>query len=323
MLGAYVAARFAWLPFRSNQTLSLIASTELHWRVWTFFKCIPIYLGLFIAPITLYVERQFVTTTLLDPVSWLGLTVLCGSLVFGWRWRGQRPAILFGVCWWLISLGPTCNIIPLPITMAEHWAYVPSVGLFWILADVLARSGLIGWCDERGRLCNPLTQLDAFLPAIMLAVIVLSFSARAYLRSLEWKNGETLYTADLRYAKRSFILHTNLGVVLFRQGRPDEAAAAFDAALEIAPNYGTALSNRGVISMRRGNLPKAERYFRRAITTSGYALAYGNLALVLMATGRPEEAEKILRAGLARYPHDETLRGHFDTLRTRFTNKVR
>ncbi len=131
------------------------------------------------------------------------------------------------------------------------------------------------------------------------------------------------YTADLRYAKRSFILHTNLGVVLFRQGRPDEAAAAFDAALEIAPNYGTALSNRGVISMRRGNLPKAERYFRRAITTSGYALAYGNLALVLMATGRPEEAEKILRAGLARYPHDETLRGHFDTLRTRFTNKVR
>ena len=36
----------------------------------------------------------------------------------------------FGLAWFFIALGPASNIVPLTTFMAEHWLYVPSMGLF-------------------------------------------------------------------------------------------------------------------------------------------------------------------------------------------------
>jgi Flp pilus assembly protein TadD len=56
---------------------------------------------------------------------------------------------------------------------------------------------------------------------------------------------------------------------------------------------------------------------RRLIELSpGFAEPYGSLAGLLLVEGKPDEAERVLRAGLAHSPDDRTLNGQMAQLLT-------
>src|SRR4051812_33847926 len=61
-------------------------------------------------------------------------------------------------------------------------------------------------------------------------------------------------------------LHVNRGQTLSGAGRYDEAAAAYEAALTLAPDVNVARINLGTIRHRQGRLADAERVFRDAVT---------------------------------------------------------
>jgi tetratricopeptide (TPR) repeat protein len=209
--------------------------------------------------------------------------------------RNDLPELAFGLTWLCVGLLPTSNLVPLPLTLAEHWLYIPSLGLYWIVAAALSRwVPLEGW--GRGR---PAT--------LALAVVLGLFTWRTRDRVREWKDGMTLYTADLRYAPNSFLLHNNLGVELFRQGRYDEAGAEFEAAARIEPRYGTTINNLGAMLERKGEDMEAEDAYRRAIASSEYELAYVNLAKLLLRTGRTTEAKDLLLDARRRYPFNDEI----------------
>ena len=45
----------------------------------------------------------------------------------------------FGCAWFALAMLPVSNLVPLDAFMAEHWLYVPSMGLFMA----------VGWCVGR------------------------------------------------------------------------------------------------------------------------------------------------------------------------------
>ncbi|MBG0832775.1 tetratricopeptide repeat protein [Planomonospora sp. ID67723] len=91
-------------------------------------------------------------------------------------------------------------------------------------------------------------------------------------------------------------------------GRFEEAAGAFDAALERAPGLGAAWANRGILRYRTGDLGGAVADLSRAIEFGESAELYFNRAMVLRELGRAESAEGDLRRALVLAPGDAEIR---------------
>ena len=89
------------------------------------------------------------------------------------------------------------------------------------------------------------------------------------------------------------------GAVLDEMGRHDEAQRHYSAALKIAPNEPSVLSNLGLSYLLQKNLKRAEFTLRRAVAQPNASpKVRQNLALVVGLEGRYAEAEKIASADL-------------------------
>jgi len=90
-----------------------------------------------------------------------------------------------------------------------------------------------------------------------------------------------------------------LAVALEQSERGDEALAAHQKALGMAPNNPATLSNLGMYFATHGDAVQAEALLRRAVAAPGAgAQERQNLALVLGMEGRIDEAERLQRQDL-------------------------
>jgi Flp pilus assembly protein TadD len=88
-------------------------------------------------------------------------------------------------------------------------------------------------------------------------------------------------------------IYNDLGVVLERQGLPEEAVAAYRSAVKLDPKSVSAQYNLGSSLARNGRLAEAERHIRAAIAADPKnAAAHLKLAEVLEGLGRTDEARK-------------------------------
>lgn len=113
----------------------------------------------------------------------------------------------------------------------------------------------------------------------------------------------------------------NLAIVYVHEHRPDEARAALDSALAIAPGHAAANNQLGILLRAAGKFDEAERAYRRALETDpSYALAHYNLGVLL---------DVYLRRGAEAIEHyeayqsslsepDKTVAGWIIDLRRRF-----
>lgn len=89
------------------------------------------------------------------------------------------------------------------------------------------------------------------------------------------------------------------GAILDQMDRPEDARAAYRAALDIQPNEPSVLSNLGMSYLLARDLRTAETYLRSAINQPGAdSRVRQNLALVVGLQGRFAEAENIARQEL-------------------------
>ncbi|WP_433242402.1 tetratricopeptide repeat protein [Streptosporangium sp. CA-135522] len=91
-------------------------------------------------------------------------------------------------------------------------------------------------------------------------------------------------------------------------GRFEEAARAFDTALERAPGLGAAWANRGILRYETGDAEGAVADLSRAIEIEESPELYFNRATALRALGRAEAAEGDLRRALDLDPADPDVR---------------
>jgi tetratricopeptide (TPR) repeat protein len=99
------------------------------------------------------------------------------------------------------------------------------------------------------------------------------------------------------------------GEALFNAGRPEEARAHFEKALEVNPEDLKATLGLAAVAERRGELAEAEAYLRRAPALEGSWLREAALARVLDRQGRTAEAATRLRKAVADYPESAELQG--------------
>lgn len=114
-----------------------------------------------------------------------------------------------------------------------------------------------------------------------------------------------LYRRSLSAKPNQPHVHMNLGNALVNLGRGDEAGAAYREAIRQKPDYVDAYVNFGALLQATGDLVGAEKSYGQALTLMPQSVAARvGLSGVLNDLGRPEEAEGLLREGLAPNPRD-------------------
>lgn len=243
-----------------------------------FFASLCTYLRLLVLPLELrfgYGQRIF---PLVDPL------VLCGMALFSiliWLFLKNlrpRPIVSFSIGWFLIALLPVSNLYPLPFFAAEHWLYVPSMGFVLVLAYFLTRQG-------------PAAVLKIFLfGTLLLLYAVLTIRQNDY-----WLDPVRFNLKTLTYRPQSPVLYLDLGRSYEERGRIDDALAAYQKAVVLAPDYAKAYYAMALLHQHSGNAPLAMDAYLKALRVDPFhSPSYNNLATLYAQSGEREKAIKTL-----------------------------
>jgi len=235
---ALVAAAFA-LWRHAVLAEAGIASTTTYTMPWIVrlqipFRALATYLGLLVWPAHLQMERQVVLGG-----SWLYLLTAAGVLATaGLIVLARRNHLAcFGVCWFAVTLLPVSGLFSLNATVAEHWLYVPCVGLFLgILAIV------------------PLTRPTIIVAALALAAL----TVRTIARNRDWRDAMTFYAHTKGATLHSVAVRSNLALEYAAAGQTNRALTELLAAERLAPDAIYAKENLAAFYLKQGDIVQAQ-----------------------------------------------------------------
>ena len=294
----YLRTFVAKIPLAKPE-LSPIAAASFSQRLLTVPYLLFSYLRLIFFPLNLFIAQHQVVMEVGEIRFFGALIVVLLFFFMMIRQLGRFTSNLgrFFFFWFLVSLGLVLNLFPLDMTLAERW-------LYWPILGILGMFGVL-WAQRTGRGENGEKPEK---PLLVLGAVVLLLAGRTFLRTLDWHDGLTLYSRDLKLNPDAFDLQNNYGVELVRKGKTEEAASHFERSIALSPGWWTNYSNLGVVYQRRGDLAKAKELYQKAITNGNYYLAYENLAGLLLKTEKPEETINFLDTALKKFPYNQFLR---------------
>lgn len=139
--------------------------------------------------------------------------------------------------------------------------------------------------------------------ALSVSVVGRESRARAAEGAGRPRAAEALLRDMIRSRPDSADLHYNLGNNLSRQGRNDEALAAWADALARNPSHVAALVNSSIVLAQSGDLAEAERRCRRVLEIEpNHPGALSSLGSITALAGRRGEALRWFRRALAEEP---------------------
>jgi tetratricopeptide (TPR) repeat protein len=287
------------VPFSENP----LAGAGFWTTRMTAVKVIGKFLWLFVWPARLTADYSFNAVPLFgwQPWDWedakalMALAVCAGLVLLAIRFRRRNPPLLFFLGLFFIALAPASNLfILIGSIMAERFLYLPSIGLAGCLvvaAAEIARAAHLG---------RPWVKWAA------LGFVCLALGLRTYARNFDWRDDESLWTSAIQAYPESARPYDNLGVVLLARSDLPAAAAAFETALRIRPDYAEAHYDLGKTLVQiPGRLPQAITEYQAALRdrpnyspTLFYTFAHISLgdALARVPGRMPEASEQYEQA---------------------------
>lgn len=180
----------------------------------------------------------------------------------------RRPMVRLGWLWYLLFLAPSLGLVrsgPWP-AMADHYAYVPVMGLFislvWLVPPAAAGS-------FRGKMAM----------AVAGVFLLIFFAAVSFWHVGHYRDSVTLFTRAISMNPRNFVAHVGLGNAYRKLGEMASAEENFRRAIAIQPESAGAHNNLGLILAAKGEWAEAERHFKIALALAPrFSMARDNLA---------------------------------------------
>jgi tetratricopeptide (TPR) repeat protein len=194
----------------------------------------------------------------------------------------RLPYLFSGWMWYAITIAPVIGIIQIsiaaPYAMADRYHYLPSIGLgvmlAWGMPALIKREAI------RKKILFP-------AGIIFLAIIAfLSWNQCGY-----WKDSFTLFNHALEATKNNYLAHSNVGIILNKQGRDNEALYHYDKAISFNPYRASHYYDRGTLYGKHGQYQLAIEDFNQTIRlNSNYIKAYNNRGIVYNQMGIYQKA---------------------------------
>lgn len=285
--GYYLALTATWIPLGwlmlgSNQRAGTVGF-GLGMSSWDYLltqcRALTTYLQLSVWPHPLIVDYGM-TVSRLGDVWWRGLIVL--ALLGATTWAlVRRPAWGFVGAWFFLILAPSSSFVPLTTqVMAEHRMYLP-------LVPVMVAAGLL--------LHRAVGRRTVFVAAALGTVLAVATTQR----NRVYQSGMTLWTDTVARVPGNPRAQMNLGQMLFKAGRIEEASERFAEALRLRPQMAEAHYNQGLAMTRLGRRDEAMACFHEALRLMpDYAVAHNDLGIAFAEAGRTAEAEREFAAAV-------------------------
>ena len=269
------------------QKLSLLS------RIGNALVAYAVYLGQLLYPSGLAVFYPHPGNQLsVETAGWCGgllILVTVGVL----RWQRQRPYLLVGWLWYLGMLVPVIGLVQVGIqAWADRYTYLPQIGLYVMITWGVVE--LCGWWRYRR------VVLSSAAVMVLTGLLVLARVQTTY-----WRDSVSLWSHALACTSGNYLVHSNLGVALGKQGKLDEAIPHFERALQLKPDFAGAHNNLGLALGKQGKWAEALPHFERALQLQpDYADAHNNLGLALRTQGKVNEAMRHFERALQLDPDD-------------------
>jgi len=125
----------------------------------------------------------------------------------------------------------------------------------------------------------------------------------------EYSDALSLLQFSVDFSPHLASAYNDMGYILYRQGRPEEAQSAFHQAVAADPKFAAAQSNLGLSYLEDGQLDLACKALQQAVTLNPEnAVAWTNLGAAEQQAGRAEEAIRAYRTALHLNPHNTVAR---------------
>ena len=221
--------------------------------------------------------------------------VVAGLFILWWHRDGRLRPVFFAFAYFLVSLFPVLDFFNVYFFrysfVGDHFQYLASIGPL-----ALAGAGLttaFGFLKSKNPLLAPTCGT-----ALLLTLGTLTWRQVGMYADLE-----TLWRTTLARNPACWMAHGNLGDVLLRRGRTDEAFAHFQRAVQLNPNYEEGHYNLGTALLEKGRVDEAIVEFQQALAIrADYAQARNNLGKALLKKGRIDEAGALFARALALQP---------------------
>jgi protein O-mannosyl-transferase len=261
-------------------------------RVLTMVGVVPEWFRLLILPAHLrfdYSAQEFVASHHLGVRETLGLAMVVGTAGLAWATRRRAPVVTFGILWCAVALFPVSNIaIPTGVLIAERTLFLPSVGF------LLAVGGLAAYMSTVAIQRKTMPRWTRAVAIGVVVILVVAGVGRSAARQRSWRDPETLMLASVSDAPRSWHVRQMYGEMLFDQQRPREGVTEFQEAIALAPEPWQVRSLFAARLHLVGADPMALEQLHLSLAEHrGSVETVSNLAAVLMALGRYEEARRL------------------------------
>lgn len=205
---------------------------------------VPLKLSVFYPFVKTYPELHIIAGSI--------LLLLIISVTVLWQ-NKNYPFLSTGWLWFLVSLLPMIGLIQVgEHSIADHYSYIPFIGLFIMLVwggELIA---------EQWKL--PARYVGFFCGFIFIATIVLTSLQLRF-----WKNTQTLLGHALDVTENNWLVLNNLGLECLATNRVDDAMWYFREAIKAKPSYVMALVNLAGMHALRGENKQARDLLIKAL----------------------------------------------------------
>ncbi len=206
------------------------------------FKLFFHYLKLVLVPYPLiadYTGDVFpVSEGLFEPATVLSILIFVGFVALA-VWTYSKNALLsLGMFWFLITLLPVLHIFPFHEIAADHFLYLPLVGLALVGGSTI--DYLVRVKDKR------------FPGWIFFGLLTIVGGTLTLDRNRDWKNARALWEATVKHAPGSSRANSNLGNLYSNEGKFERAIYHTKRSIELDPNAALPWGNLGTIYFTQG-----------------------------------------------------------------------
>jgi len=247
----YIAVSFTNLySMRSDDLEYYYVGLTSENRVVSMFRAVDKSMKLFVAPYKLNILFGNFDRSALG---YLGLLVSAVILLYFLYYFHKKNRVYFGLLIiTYIAVLPIFSPISIGLGYAERYFYFSSA-----FFSILAISLLLDLQKRRGI-------KELLLPVFVLIFVLLSF--RTFIRTLDWKNDETIWRSALAVEHtNNYKAYLELGNVYYRDNDLREALIHYEKALEIRPQYPEVLHNVGLTYLKAGQLNNAKAFMQKSL----------------------------------------------------------
>jgi protein O-mannosyl-transferase len=282
----------------SNEIISLFSNpntpmgtykwsgVDINWTpveyILTELRVVSRYIFLILVPLPSYMVFDYsnaypVSKSLFHPVTTVfSLVSLVTMLFFPLRFFKKFPLISFGILWYLITISLESFIAIGLDPYFEHRNYLPSYGLFLVLASLFV------YTDR-----SPVKvrkELIILIAALLLSVLT-------FTRNGVWREESLLWEDVVAKSPHNARAHLHLGRVYKVHGVFDKAIEHYQTAIRLNPYDALAYNNLGSVYLSQGLTDKAIEQYQNAIRLKpDFPVPYNNLGNIYNSQGLPDRA---------------------------------